>query len=228
MVSFLSVQREKFLIEDLEIIRLTHGVLKTNSYIVKPAEESTAVVIDPGEDPREIIETLDRENIELNLIVLTHGHFDHACSSGQLSRKYGVNIAMSSEDLFLLDLGREAISRLGIAWKGCEFWADIDLSKEGNLSISGELSLEVLRTPGHTPGSVVLLDRSGTIAFTGDTLFRGFVGRTDFPGGNEEMLKKSLKMIKDRIVEDAILYPGHGPETRLRDEMNWLKEWLEE
>lgn len=229
MVSYLAEKREKlFLVDSLIVTRLNHGVLNTNSYILRAKEdEGFATVIDPGEDFTGIVNAIEANHLNVDLIVLTHGHFDHACSSGSLSKKYGGKIAMSSEDMFLLQLNREAMRKLGIK-EECDFWVDIDLSKVNSLPIHKSFSLEVLRTPGHTPGSVVLLSPTGSVAFTGDTLFRGFVGRTDFPGGSEQQLKDSLKMLLEKAKEDSLILPGHGEETRLKYEKEWLEQWLNE
>jgi len=227
MVFCLEAGVSRFFLGGIEVARITHGVLKTNSYIITIPERRTAAIIDPGEESEAVEKLIERERLDVELIALTHGHFDHACSAGHLSRKYGAEIALSSKDLFLLDLGKEAMEMFGIRDRPCEFWSDIDLSVLDEVKFGG-LKMIVFKSPGHSPGSVVLAFEDKRAAFTGDTLFRGFVGRTDFPGGSEEELKNTLRSLMRFLEGSSLVFPGHGPETTLREEREWLERWIAE
>ncbi|MEM0198436.1 MAG: MBL fold metallo-hydrolase [Fervidicoccaceae archaeon] len=221
----METDRKDFLIGNLKIVRIPHGILRTNSYLIYSAGRKSAILIDPGENSNAVEEEVKRSGLEIKMIVLTHGHFDHACAAGELARSHGAKIAMSSRDLFFLDLDRKAMESFGLKSSSCSFWADIDLSNENDLSVEG-LKMRVLRVPGHSPGSVSFLINDGEACLTGDTLFRGFVGRTDFPGGSEDELKKSLRTLVDLLGDQALILPGHGPETSMKNERKWLLEWI--
>jgi len=222
----LAFKAKEFSANGLRIIKITHGRISTNSYIIY-GEDKSAIIIDPGEDDAPLEDFVGKEGLNVKLIALTHGHFDHACSAGHASDLYSAPIAMSSKDEFLLDLNRKAMESLGIMGIDCSFRPDIDLSDVEEISAGNGFSLGVLKTPGHTPGSVTFFI-NGKIAFTGDTLFSGFIGRTDFPGGSYDEIVKSLELLLKTLEDDTLVLPGHGEETTMGRERAWIEKMLNE
>lgn len=187
------------------------GALHTNSYIVSSGDE--AIIIDPGDDAERIMGIIDSKGLRVSAIIATHGHFDHVLAVERLRRKYGAPFAINKKDLWLVRIAHTVARSYGIVSEEIED-PDMDLV-EGNIIRIGGEELRVIETPGHTPGSACLLGKE--IVFTGDTLFKGSVGRTDLPGGSWNDLVESLIKIA-ALDEDLIVYPGHGPPTTIGDE----------
>jgi hydroxyacylglutathione hydrolase len=193
---------------------LTVGPLETNCYILGDEKSKEAVVIDPGGDFEEIDQQLRKLKLKVKYIVLTHGHFDHTGALAQLKKTTGAEILIHSADAFMLSPGGQAQPfSLETGTDLCS--ADRTL-KEGDKIQFGENVLEVLHTPGHTPGGISLI--IGKMIFTGDTLFCGSVGRTDLPGGSYRRLMDSIKTKLLSKYDDYVIYPGHGPESTIGEE----------
>ena len=180
------------------------GLLRTNCYLIWDGD--SAIVLDPGYDAARICEWLQAKGLSLAAIVLTHGHFDHVGAVKALKAHYGCPVYLSEPDTHL----PPALTDGAIAYT--------DTFRDGDALSFGSISLEVLLTPGHTPGSACL--RLGHWLFTGDTLFRDTCGRTDFPGGNLEDMKKSLARLC-ALPGDYFVYPGHGDATTLARERKY-------
>lgn len=179
----------------------------TNTYIVL-GEFGTAV-IDPGGSTQEILNKLKELKRVPDAVLLTHGHYDHTFSCAEFN-KLGAIIYMSSLDNYLVENGGHLAKRGTIVEKF--IYNDI---ADGQTIKVKDLSFSVMVTPGHTPGSVCyLLDN---YIFSGDTLFKGTIGRTDLPGGDINQMQNSLKKIMS-ISQDYIVLPGHGPSTDLKTE----------
>ena len=195
---------------------LTFNPIQENTYVVWD-DTLECVVVDAGN-------STERENAALrNFIeqhglkpvaaVNTHGHFDHVLGVEWLRRTYGIPFALSSKDRFLLDNAATSGSVFGVKI-GAMPAADLDLDTLSEVRF-GNTALRVIRTPGHTPGHVALFDPESKSLFTGDTLFRESIGRTDLPGGDYSWIMRS---ILDRIVplgEEVRICPGHGPESTI-------------
>ncbi|WP_066683723.1 MBL fold metallo-hydrolase [Christensenella intestinihominis] len=206
----------------MKVIPVTTGALLENAYIAADEEAKEAIVIDPGDDAREIEEQLDRLGLGVAYILLTHGHADHIGAVEELKNRYHAKVAIHAGDAEMLVSARSNLSGL----MGNPFSigpADI-LLEDGDMVEAGNLALRVLHTPGHSPGSVCFL-RDGVI-FSGDTLFEGSIGRTDFPGSSMEAMRDSLKRLKE-LEGDYDVYPGHGAPTTLAQEkaMNPYMGW---
>lgn len=198
----------------MEIKHVKVGPLRTNTYCLFSANE--AVIIDPGGDPEKIISCID--NKEVVAIIATHGHFDHVLAVSFLKKKFSAPFYIHKADI--------EIMRLSLEHFGGEFVYPDRLLDEGDTIIFGDSRLLVLHTPGHTPGSICLYDPQRTTIFTGDTLFRGYIGRTDFLGGDPNKIFDSLKKIFSLMPDNAVVYPGHGKPTTIGTERKNLKHLI--
>uniref|UniRef100_UPI003A87D032 MBL fold metallo-hydrolase n=1 Tax=Alistipes putredinis TaxID=28117 RepID=UPI003A87D032 len=151
------------------------------------------------------------------LAVNTHGHFDHTLGVAHLKKRYGIPFALSSKDRFLLDNASTSGSIFGVA-VGEMPPADIDLDTTPEIRF-GHTVLRVIHTPGHTPGHVALFDPESKSLFTGDTLFRESIGRTDLPGGDYSWIMRSILDNLLPLGDEVRVYPGHGPETTIGHEV---------
>lgn len=203
----------------IKIASLTFNPIQENTYVVWD-DTKECIVVDAGNStPREdaaLREFIDRNGLKPVLAVNTHGHFDHTLGVEFLKKTYGIPFAMSRKDAFLLD--GAAVSG-GIYGVSIGPMPSIDIDLDGQTEIRfGNTVLKVLPTPGHTPGHVSLYEPTEGIVFTGDTLFRESIGRTDLPGGDYSWIMRS---ILDRLIplgEKVRVYPGHGPETSIGHE----------
>ena len=190
------------------------GPLETNCYILGDEKSKEAVVIDPGGDFEEIEKQLKKLKLKVKYIVLTHGHFDHTGALAQLKKATGAEVLIHAEDASMLSPTGQA--QPFFMESGKDPCAADGTLKEGDKIQFGENSLEVLHTPGHTPGGIsLLIDK---MIFVGDTLFCGSIGRTDLPGGSFQELIDSIKMKLLTKGDDYLIYPGHGPTTTIGEE----------
>lgn len=198
---------------------LTFNPIQENTYVVWD-DTLECVVVDAGN-------STERENAALrNFIeqhglkpvaaVNTHGHFDHVLGVEWLRRTYGIPFALSSKDRFLLENASVSGSVFGVP-VGAMPEVDIDLDATPELRF-GQTTLRVIPTPGHTPGHVALYEPQSKALFTGDTLFRESIGRTDLPGGDYSWIMRSILEQLLPLGDEVHVYPGHGPETTLGHE----------
>ena len=186
------------------------GQLQANTYIIGDEETGQAVVIDPGDEGDRILEVIKANNLQINEIICTHAHFDHVGAVGDIKKETGAKIIMHKQDLDTYSLAKDQ----GAFWG---FQVD-DLPQpdgfvdEGDEIKIGSLSFKVLHTPGHSKGGICLYGEG--IVFTGDTIFKGSIGRTDFPGGSIEELKSSFRRIIE-LPDNTRVLSGHGPETTI-------------
>lgn len=196
----------------LNIVKLVTGPLSVNTYIVFLKSSARAVVIDPA-DSRMVINKLSELKLKCDMLLLTHGHFDHIWSVADLAQTLNIPVAVHSDDAAAL-----TDDKVNLAfYSGAEVKhhaPDILLSDNELLTAAG-IGFKVLHTPGHSPGSVCLLVESEKLIFTGDTLFRLSVGRTDFPNGSSEQLYESILYRLFSLRGDYRLLPGHMSETTL-------------
>ncbi|QKR00166.1 MBL fold metallo-hydrolase [Metallosphaera tengchongensis] len=186
----------------MHVKKFVIGPLNTNCYVLYSSNE--AVVIDPGGDPEGVINFLKGNNLHLKYVISTHGHFDHVLGVEPLKRQ-GAKFLLNLNDVDLMPLYYD--------WREMPPEPDDDL-KDGYEIRVGDSVVQVLSTPGHTLGSVSMVVEDKI--FTGDTLFRGTVGRYDL-GGDKEKLIDSLNRIKDLKVNEVL--PGHGDSTTLKEEV---------
>jgi hydroxyacylglutathione hydrolase len=194
-------------------LSLEVGELETNCYLFFDEAGRRCLIIDPGADAEKILALIAREKLLPQAVVLTHGHPDHLGAAATLCNRFGIPLWLHEADDEMLRLqgGRDLASLFGIeppppAGR---------LLAEGDTLAVGSLELKVIHSPGHSPGSILLLGQG--LLFSGDTLFQGDVGRTDLPGGDEEELRRSLDRIRE-FPPSTVVLPGHGPGSVLERE----------
>ena len=194
------------------------GPLGCNCSIVLDAASKRAIVVDPGGDLEVIRGRLDALGAAVEAIVHTHTHIDHVGATAGVQQASGARACIHEADRFLYDLLPVQAAMLGLALpEKVEMEGSL---RDGSTVRFGALELGVLHTPGHTPGSVtfVVADGGATRVFSGDTLFRRGIGRTDLWGGDHATILRSLQEKILTLPDDAVVVPGHGPETTIGEE----------
>lgn len=194
------------------------GDFQTNCYCVRiNAVQKECILIDPGLHPFTMIQYLQKHHLVPEAVILTHGHIDHIGGVEQV-RKYWpqTKVYIHKDDAAMLTDPNENLSALA----GTIFQtrpAEVLLERQTEIKIAG-LEFEIFYTPGHTPGGICLHNASEGIAFVGDTLFAGSIGRTDFPGGDYDQLIEGIQTKLLILPETTKIYSGHGPVTTIRNE----------
>jgi hydroxyacylglutathione hydrolase len=193
------------------------GILECNCSIVGDESSGEAVVIDPGDAIDRVREVLDRHGLHVRAIVATHAHIDHVGAIDELHRWTGAPVLMHEADWPLYQNVAVQAAWLGVPPPRV---AEVDqFLKEGDVIRAGPLSMEVFTTPGHSPGSLSLhLPGDRQVIFSGDTLFKRSIGRTDLWGGNGAEIMRSIRNVLLRFPDDTQVFPGHGPSTTIGEE----------
>jgi hydroxyacylglutathione hydrolase len=192
-------------------------MLQQNCSLLWDTATKHAALIDPGGDVEKLMGALGHFDLKLTRIWLTHGHADHAGAAADLRERTGVAVeGPHRDDQFWLDQIEEGSRRYGL--KGLRNVTPDRYLKEGDeLEFEGA-TFDVLHTPGHTPGHVVIHNKAAKIAFVGDVLFAGSIGRTDFPRGNHQQLIDSITGKLWPLGDDITFIPGHGPTSTFGEE----------
>jgi hydroxyacylglutathione hydrolase len=201
------------------IKQLIVGSMSVCAYIVVCEKTKKGAVIDPGGDEDRILDEVERLGATIEYVIATHGHPDHVCGNRKIQEATGAKIVMHTADSDFFDKPevKSYFSMLGL-----EASPSVDLKvEEGDEIVIGELKLQVLHTPGHTPGGMCLYNAPDLI--TGDTLFVGGLGRTDFPGGSHPELLDSIRTKLLVLPPETTIWPGHGyggDRSTIGEEMN--------
>lgn len=190
------------------------GPLAVNAYILEDPGSRKAVVVDPGGDGEALLAEIEERGLAVDKILLTHGHFDHVGAVGLLRKSTGAPVHIHPDDVDRM---------LGARRQGLLFGLTIPnppkpdvLVGEGDTVPFAGAEFRVVHTPGHTPGCVSYI--VGKLAFVGDLIFAGSIGRTDLPGGSYETLLESVRRKVFVLPDDTVLLPGHGPTTTVGEE----------
>ncbi len=212
---------------------LVTGPLQVNTYIVGDEVTRDAVVIDPGGQAPEIMRIIKEEGLTLRRIINTHAHFDHVTGVEALKEATGVPFHLHPADLPILESFGRQLAYFGLP--GGDPPTVDEYLEEGQEIAIGNTVLRVLFTPGHSPGHVTFLYEGSEndagedpavpggrrVAFSGDVLFQGSIGRFDLPGGDYERLMRSIRTVLLPLGDTTVIYPGHGPSTTIAREKIW-------
>ena len=208
----------------ITVKRFTCNMLAENCYVVSD-DTHEAVIIDCGvmyqEEGTAITQYIRDNGLKPVHLLCTHGHFDHCMGNGLIYKEFKLKPEVHCDDQFLMDtMQQQTADILGIVLPMevppvGKYLSDSDVITFGNQP------LHILHTPGHTPGGVTYYCKEEGIAFSGDTLFRMSIGRTDFEGGSYEQIVHSLQQVLAKLPADTQVYPGHGPVTTIADEIRY-------
>ena len=202
----------------------TCNMLSENCYVVSD-ETRDCVIIDCGayysEEGEAIVGYIRQQQLVPRHLLCTHGHFDHCMGNGYIYRAFGLKPRTHQDDSFLMEKMELQTSEI----LGIPIHLDVPpvgkyLTDSDTITF-GSHTWQILHTPGHTPGGIVFYDAAEHIAFSGDTLFRMSIGRTDFERGSYEAMITSLHQLANQLPADTKIYAGHGPETTMADEIRY-------
>ena len=208
----------------LNIKRFNCNMLSENCYVVSD-QSRECVIIDCGayypEEAQAIIGYINTFGLTPRHLLCTHGHFDHCMGNGYIYRTFGLKPEAHTDDEFLMvKMQQQTTDILGVS-------IQLDVPPMGrylttaDVIIFGSHRLTILHTPGHTPGGIIFYCREEHTAFSGDTLFRMSIGRTDFERGSYQQMMQSLTNVVAKLPPQTIIYPGHGPQTTIAEELRY-------
>ena len=188
------------------------GMVATNCYLLCNTDTKECVLIDPADNAGKISEMIEQSGCTLKGILLTHGHFDHIMAADEVRDKYNVKVYASAEEKNTLSTPH---INLGEAYgMNLSVKADIWHNDGDVLNLAG-FDIKAIHTPGHTKGSCCYYLKDEGVLFSGDTVFYGSVGRTDFPGGSTAEIVRSLHKLVDSLPEETEVFPGHDASTTI-------------
>ncbi len=189
---------------------LTVGPLQANCFILYDTDTKETIVVDPGDEPDRIIDFINDRKLKVKYILCTHAHFDHVGAIPELKEHTGALLLIHEEELEIYNAAKDMAAFFG--YDISELPPPDRTLKEGDELRIGRKSFTILHTPGHSPGGICLFGNG--LVVTGDTLFAGSVGRTDFHGGSLSKLRESFQRLMS-LPEDTVVLPGHGPTSTI-------------
>lgn len=197
----------------MKIKTLVVGPVETNCYVVSDPVSREAVVIDAGDNADEILAYIQQEQLQVRYVLNTHGHFDHTQANDEVRQTTGAPLAIHADDAELLQIPEKVSASLYMSARGCR--APEIVLHNGDTLAFGPYQLRVIYTPGHSKGGCCFYEVDEKVCFTGDTLFKGSIGRVDLYGGDYGVLLKSVRDRLQVLADDTVIYPGHGPESNM-------------
>ena len=196
----------------MKLMQLCVGMVRTNCYIVYDEATREAAVIDPGDNAKSILHAVNEEQLNVRYVLLTHAHFDHILAAQAVKEKYNIPIYACRQEEEML---REPSINMTVHYgQGCSIVPDVFLEDLDVIRLAG-FSVQMIHTPGHTKGSCCYYLKDEGVLFSGDTVFYGSVGRTDFPGGSTAEIVRSLHKLVDSLPEETEVFPGHDASTTI-------------
>lgn len=199
----------------MRVERFQVGPFDNNLYLLTTTGSKDAIVVDPSLESDSVLETIRSRGLNVKRILLTHAHIDHILMVHAFHQATGAPVWLHPDDRPLYDAGPDQAVRIGMAWLGTAPIAHW-MAEGEDVGIPG-IAIHALHTPGHSPGSVTFATEEGLIG--GDVLFRESVGRTDLPGGDPEILFRTIRTRLFAYPAETTVYPGHGPITTIGHEM---------
>jgi hydroxyacylglutathione hydrolase len=197
----------------MDVRMFTVGPVAENTYLFRPDGSDRALIVDPGDEAEKLLGAIDGLGVKLDGILLTHTHFDHVGAVAPVAEATGAEVWVPEAEAFVL-----ADINSFVPWPGFgpfeSYEAEHKLEGGERLELAG-FEIDVLATPGHSPGHVTFSLADEKAVFSGDVLFQGSVGRTDLPGGDWDTLLESIRTLVDTLPEDTTVYPGHMGVTSL-------------
>ena len=197
----------------VEMLTFVQGPIDANNYLLIDEKTKDAILIDCSSPENDYVNEIKKLGVNLKTILLTHGHFDHILGCNRFYEEFGANIYVSKEDIEQVEYAPQMTMMLG-GIKIPKITSVKNEVKEGDRFKIGDIELTAISTPGHTQGGMCYYTNENRL-FSGDTLFKRSVGRTDFLGGSLEQLKHSVKEKLFKLPDDTVVYCGHGPETTI-------------
>lgn len=202
----------------MHIQRYTIEPFASNFYVIREEASREAILVDPGGFLPDVVEELGRDGWQVRALIATHGHFDHILEAGEYTTFFRQGLWLHQEDWPFVHNLREQLGWFGLEDLEPAVYPNLNALTENQKFILGDTEFLVIHTPGHSPGSVVIWSPKEKIAFSGDLLFRGSIGRTDLPGGDPTAIQASLEVVFSMWPDDTQIFPGHGPETTAGEE----------
>ncbi len=204
------------LFSTMEMRTYVVGPLEVNCYVIWDKRSREAVIIDPGGDGERLVKLIEGLDVTPGYLVNTHGHFDHVGANHVIARVFSPERVLHREDLELLRNAHLQAEYFGLT--ATPQPEPTLLAEDGMVVETGNITLELIHTPGHTPGSMSIYVETEGVLFSGDTLFQGSVGRTDLPGGSYDALISSIQEKLLPLGDEVRVFCGHGPPTTMGEE----------
>lgn len=195
-----------------KIEQLVLGMVSTNTWFLMNTESKEMVIFDPADEPERIEQKIAQMEGIPKAVLLTHGHFDHMMAAEALQQRYGISTYALRQEKALLE--NPGMNLSGLWASPYSFTPDQWVTDGEKLSLAG-FSIQVLHTPGHTAGSCCYYIKEENALFSGDTLFAGSVGRTDFPTSDGGKMRESVHFLLEKLPDETRVYPGHNEETTI-------------
>lgn len=200
----------------MRIVKYSLGEMQANCYML--IEGSECIIIDPADEASFLLEEIQRRNLKLCALIATHGHFDHVMAAGEIQLSYAVPLYIHEKDMFLIKRVRETAEYF-LGYRPVVIEPTLMQPLTPGACTVSRFTFRVIHTPGHTPGGCCLCFEKENSVFTGDTLFKGTVGRFDFSYSDKKALEKSVRTIL-RLPGETLVYSGHGEQTFITAEQD--------